>query len=121
MKSFRQYISEAGIRRKLRQQEGLRKKVYRDEIAIRNKAPDAPTDDQLDATWAKLDSTANAIDREQIKRRPRIFNRALDLAGGETATERLKSAADIASELGDVEVPKPIRARLKQMKARKGN
>ena len=119
MKSFRQYISEAGIRKKMRKQEALRKKVYKSEMAAREQKPGAPSDEQIDATWEELDATANAIDREQIKRRPRIFNRALDLAGGETAAERLKSAADIASELEDVEVPSPMRSRLRKMKERK--
>ena len=122
MKSFRQYISEAGIRRKMRKLEGVRKRyekaaakpiIYNDDEAMRAQNTEL---DRLDD--AETDAM-QAVAREQKLRRSRIERRALDMTSGSTPSERLASAAETAADMEEVSVPGPMRSRVRQFKARK--
>lgn len=117
MKSFRQYISEAGIRRKLRKKEGIRKKLYRGEIAARENKPGAPTEEQLDAMWQESDAADRAVEQEQERRHPRIVKKAVELAEpGESPEEHLKNASSVASDMVDAEIPSPLKHWAKKTK-----
>jgi hypothetical protein len=110
MKSFRQYISEAGIRRKMRKLEGVRKKYQK---AIEN--PNA-SEEELDTLDDAETDAMQAVNREQKVRSPRIIKKSVELSSGNDPEERLKNAANIASEMQDAELPWPLRHRKKRNK-----
>jgi hypothetical protein len=115
MKTFLQYITEAGIRRKMRVLQAHEKN---------------PTGRALRSRFAQLD-----VKREQDKRTPRVINRAkqeaeasepLPTVGGIHAhVERLErvsqKATGYAGQMADVEKPGFVRARNNRLLSPRGN
>jgi hypothetical protein len=111
MKSFRQYISEAGIRRKMRVQKAIRKKLRKQERAAREGKPGAPTDEQLERTWEESDAADLGVERAQQQRHPRVVRKSVELADpGDSPEKHLENAQEIARQIEDGdEVPEPYR------------